>query len=456
MRKIFISTILLFLLMPFCFAEPESSAQDSLETDTAVILEDSEIAEEFSVVYHMVIDGPIGTVTADRVIDAVELVEAEKADLLLITMDTPGGFNDSFWDITKAIMNSTVPVVVYVHPVGAKAASAGVYIAYSAHIAAMAPSTNIGAAHVVSGSGQPIDSVLMEKIMNDAVASLKAMADRNGRNAEWAEDAARKSVSITDKEALELNVVDFLAEDIDDLLEQIDGFEVTTVLGKKIVNTKNPTTIPIKKTFIQSFLDIITSPNIAFILFSLGGLGLVLELYNPGSILPGVVGGICIILAFYSFRTLPINYAGLLLIIFAIILFILEVKIASHGLLAIGGVVSVIIGGMMLIDTVDPSLQVSKTVIFTVALLLAGFIGLAGTLAFRARVSKPTTGVEGLVGEIGTVKTKIDGTASAGSTGYVYVSGELWTATADAPIDEGTEVIVLEVDSMKIKVKPKA
>ncbi|MCP4569517.1 MAG: nodulation protein NfeD, partial [FCB group bacterium] len=184
----------------------------------------------------------------------------------------------------------------YVYPVGAKAASAGVYIAYSAHIAAMAPSSNIGAAHVVSGSGQPIDSVLMEKIMNDAVASLQAMAERNGRNAEWAEDAARESVSITDKEALELNVVNFLAEDIDDLLEQIDGFEVTTVLGKKIVNSKNPLTIPIKKTFIQSFLDIITSPNIAFILFSLGGLGLVLELYNPGSILPGVVGGICIIL----------------------------------------------------------------------------------------------------------------------------------------------------------------
>jgi len=455
MRKIFISTILLSLLMPFCFAEPDSAGQDFPEQDipdsvTAAIMEEGDIEEAFSVVYHMVIDGPIGTVTADRVIDAVKLVETEHADLLLITMDTPGGFNDSFWDITKAIMNSDVPVAVYVHPVGAKAASAGVYIAYSAHIAAMAPSTNIGAAHVVSGSGQPIDSTLLEKIMNDAVASLKAMAERNGRNAEWAEDAARKSVSITDKEALELNVVDFLAEDIDDLLEQIDGFEVTTVLGKKIVNTKNPTTIPIKKTFIQSFLDIITSPNIAFILFSLGGLGLVLELYNPGSILPGVVGGICIILAFYSFRTLPINYAGLLLIIFAIILFILEVKIASHGLLAIGGVVSVIIGGMMLIDTVDPSLQVSKTVIFTVALMLAGFIGLAGTLAYRARVSQPTTGVEGLVGEVGTVKTKIDG------TGYVYVAGELWTATAENLIDEGTEVIVLEVDSMKIKVKPKA
>lgn len=451
MRKISISLILLSLLISFALAQQDNAEQDTIEVDTAVILE-NEAEEESSIIYHMVIDGPIGTVTADRVIDAVKTVESAKADLLLITMDTPGGFNDSFWDITKAIMNCSVPVAVFVHPVGAKAASAGVYIAYSAHIAAMAPSTNIGAAHVVSGSGQPIDSTLLKKIMNDAVASLQAMAERNGRNAEWAEDAARESVSITDKKALELNVVDFLAEDIDDLLEQIDGFEVTTVLGKKIVNTKNPTTIPIKKTFIQSFLDIITSPNIAFILFSLGGLGLVLELYNPGSILPGVVGGICIILAFYSFRTLPINYAGLLLIIFAIILFILEVKIASHGLLAIGGVVSVIIGGMMLIDTVDPSLQVSKTVIFTVALMLAGFIGLAGMLAYRARVSKPTTGVEGLVGEVGTVKTKIN---SIGRTGYVYVAGELWEASADEPIEKGIEVTVLEVDSMKIKVKPK-
>ncbi|MCP4705487.1 MAG: nodulation protein NfeD [candidate division Zixibacteria bacterium] len=446
MRKYFILLILLSLTMSFCFAEP-----DSTETDEVVVF-DNESDKAFTTVYHLTIDGPIGTVTADRVIDAVKKVEEKHADLLLITMDTPGGFNDSFWDITKAIMNCSVPVAVYVYPVGAKAASAGVYIAYSAHIAAMAPSTNIGAAHVVSGSGQPIDSVLMEKIMNDAVASLQAMAERNGRNAEWAEDAARESVSITDKEALELNVVNFLAEDIDDLLEQIDGFEVTTVLGKKIVNTKNPLTIPIKKTFIQSFLDIITSPNIAFILFSLGGLGLVLELYNPGSILPGVVGGICIILAFYSFRTLPINYAGLLLIIFAIILFILEVKIASHGLLAIGGVVSVIIGGMMLIDTVDPSLQVSKTVIFTVALLLAGFIVGVGILAYKARVSKPTTGVEGLIGETGTVKENID---STDKSGYVFVAGELWEATSDASIDEGTEIIVLAVDGMKIKVKPK-
>lgn len=401
-----------------------------------------------SLVFILDIDGAIGTVTADRVIDGVEQAEEEFADLLLITMDTPGGFHASIWPITKAMMNSTVPVVIYVSPAGAKAASAGVYITYAAHIAAMAPSTNIGAAHVVSGAGE-IDSVMSEKIMNDAVASLRAMAERNGRNGDWAEEAARKSVSITSTEALEKNVINLIAEDIDDLLEKIDGYKVKTVIGDQTVNTKNPIKKRLEKTAIQSILDIISSPNVVFILFSLGGLGLVMELYNPGSILPGVVGGICLILAFYGMRTLPINYAGVILILFAIILFLLEIKIVSHGLLTIGGVVSIIIGGMMLIDTADPDLRISRTVILSVAVVIGAFVLLAFTLAYKARVSKPTTGVEGLVGETGTVKSKID------KTGYVYLAGELWEASADEVIEEGEQVIVLEVDHLKIKVKKK-
>ncbi len=400
-----------------------------------------------SLVYTMNIEGAIGTVTTDRVIEAIEKAEEDHADLLVIIMDTPGGFTDAMWPITKAIMNSLTPVAVYIYPAGAKAASAGVYITYAAQIAAMAPSTNIGAAHVVSGTGQSIDSIMSDKIMNDAVASLKAMAERNGRNALWAEDAARKSVSITSTEALEKNVINFIANDVDDLLKKANGLEVNMTLGKKKIELVNPITKPLKKTFIQSLLEIISSPNVAFILFSLGGLGLVLELYNPGAILPGVVGGICIVLAFYSFRTLPINYAGLLLIIFAILLFILEIKIVSHGLLTIGGVVSLIMGGMMLIDTADPSLKISKLVIFAVALVIGALVAIAFTLAFKARIAKPTTGVEGLVGQIGVVKSKID------AIGYVYVSGELWESTADEPIDEGAEVIVTEVKDLKIKVK---
>jgi membrane-bound serine protease (ClpP class) len=449
LRKISIFFIgILILMVPMAMADSTSTDTSAIDTTSSSIIEDTESAEP-SLVVIMKIDGAIGTVTADRVIDAIKQAEDEYADLLLITMDTPGGFVSSVWPITKAIMNSDVPVVIYISPAGAKAASAGVYITYAAHIAAMAPGTNIGAAHVVAGGGQEIDSVMSEKIMNDAVASLRSMAERNGRNADWAERAARESVSITNTEALEKNVINIVAENIDDLLVQIDGMEVNTVFGKDTVHIINPIKKHIKITFIQSFLEIISSPNIVFILFSLGGLGLVMELYNPGSILPGVVGGICIILAFYGMRTLPINYAGVFLLIFAIILFVLEIKIVSHGLLTVGGVVSVILGGMMLIDTADPDMRISKTIIFTVAFVLGGFVLLAFALAYKARVSKPTTGKQGLIGETGMVKIKID------KTGYIYLTGELWEAAADEIIEEGEEVIVLEVDSLKLKVRKK-
>ncbi len=400
-----------------------------------------------STVYIMKLDSEIGAVAADRVIDAIDLVEKKKADLLLITLDTPGGFNESMWDITKAIMNSTVPVAVYIYPEGARAASAGMYITYSAQIAAMAPSTNIGAAHVVSGGGQQMDSIMTEKVMNDAVAQLQGMAEKHGRNAEWAEKAARESVSITATEALKLNVVNFISPNIDSLLKQVNGFEVNMVFGKKIVHTENPEKIPIEKSFIQSLLEIISSPTIAFLLFSLGGLGLVIELYNPGAILPGVVGGICLILAFYSFRTLPINYAGLLLIIFAVILFILEVKVVSYGLLTIGGIIAFIIGGMMLVDTNDPSLKVSKAVIFAVAVAVAGFVVFAVYYAAKAKLSKPTTGVEGLIGQVGTVRRKID------KKGMVHVAGEYWEAVSDEVIEEGEEIKVEAVEGMRLRVR---
>jgi len=434
-------------VLSFSAAYADTTTIDSLLDDSLYV--QSEENDGPSLVVILTIDGAIGTVTADRVIDAVAQAEEEHADLLLIKMDTPGGFVSAVWPITKAIMNSNVPVAVYIAPAGSKAASAGVYITYAAHIAAMAPGCNIGAAHVVAGGGQEIDSVMSDKIMNDAVASLRAMAERHGRNADWAEEAARQSVSITSTEALEENVINFVAEDVDDLLRQIDGTEVNTVFGKKVVRIKNPITENIKITFIQSFLDIISSPNIVFILFSLGGLGLVMELYNPGSILPGVVGGICIILAFYGMRTLPINYAGVLLLVFAIILFVLEIKIVSYGLLTVGGVISMIIGGMMLIDTADPDLRISRSIIIAVALVIGGFVLLAFTLAYKARVSKPTTGSEGLVGETGIVKSKID------INGYVAVAGELWEAVADEVIEEGKQIEVVEVKNLKLKVRKK-
>ncbi len=422
------------------------------DTLSPVPEEQSEFIEEENLeqsqIYILNIEGAIGTVVADMVIDAVGEAEDNYAELLIIRMDTPGGFVTSIWPITKAIMNSRVPVAVYVAPAGAKAASAGVFITYAAHIAAMAPSTNIGAAHVVAAGGQ-MDSVMTEKVTKDALASLRAMAERHNRNADWAAEAVKKSESITAQEALELNVINLIADDIDDLIGKVHGETVNTVEGEKTIRTTNPVKVEIEKTAIQSILEIITDPNVVFILLSLGGLGLVMELYNPGAIFPGVFGGICIIVAFYGMRTLPINYAGIALILFAIILFILEIKVVSHGILTVGGVVSLGIGGMMLIDTADPDLRISTGIIISVALVIGGFIFLAFWLALKARLSRPMTGNEGLVGLTAEVKQKID------KKGYVFLAGELWEALADEVIDVGEQVVVTDVENLKVKVRKK-
>ena len=329
------------------FAQPQGGALDSA---AQVVKRISEHAPQSvtsepgnKLVLRMYIEGAIGAVTDDRIADAIEQAEEDGAELLIIYLDTPGGFTKPTWAITKRILNSPVPVCIYIAPSGARAGSAGVYMTYAAHFAAMAYSTNIGAAHPVSGDGQKIDSVMNEKITNDAAAQIKAFADKRHRNAKWAEQAVRQSVSITDKEALDSNVIDIRAEDYDDLLKQLNGRKTEVPAGEKILNLLGARTKDVKHTFVQKLLEIITSPDVAFILFSIGGLGIVLELYNPGAILPGVVGAICLILAFYSFQTLPINYAGVLLIILAIILFIAEVKVVSHGLLTVGGVVALIL-----------------------------------------------------------------------------------------------------------------
>jgi len=434
--------IILFILL----AMIGYAIADSIPDDTAVTGEQTDSGYQSDVLL-LDITGDIGTVTADRVIGAVNQAEDESADLLVIIMDTPGGFVSATWDITRAIMNSRVPVAVYISPVGARAGSAGVFITYSAHIAAMAPSTNIGAAHVVSP--ETSDSVMMEKTQNDAVASIKAMAERHGRNAEWAEKAVRESVSITNKEALEIGVVDIVADNLDDLLATIDGREVVMAHGTQKIHSADPVTKTISRTFIQTILEMLSSPNLVFLLFSLGSLGIAMEIYNPGSVFPGVVGGICLILAFYGTRMLPINYAGVLFILFSIILFILEIKVVSHGILTIGGVIALIIGGMMLIDTSDPELKVSKTVIFSTALVVGAFVAFAFYYVYKARISRPSTGSEGLIGKTGVVKTKIE------KHGYVYLNGELWEATSDELIEEGEEVEVLEVHDLKMKVKRK-
>ncbi|HEX2897774.1 MAG TPA: nodulation protein NfeD [candidate division Zixibacteria bacterium] len=418
-----------------------AQAKDTTKAEDSMVVSSSASAR--ALVYLMKIDGAIGTVTDTRVSGAIELADENKAELLLIELDTPGGFTKPTWSICKSFLNSPVPICIYIAPSGARAGSAGVYMTYAAHIAAMAHSTNIGAAHPVAGGGEEIDSVMNEKITNDAVAQIKAAAQKRGRNAEWAEKAVRESVSIPDSEALALNVIDVRAKNIDDLFTQIDGREVDLPQGKKKLSLKDPIVEEIEISLVHKILDIITQPDVAFILMSIGGLGIILELYNPGSIFPGVVGAISLILAFYSFQTLPINYAGLALIILAAILFIAEIKVVSHGLLTIGGIISLFFGGLMLIDTVDPSLKISKSVLASVALFTGVVVFLVFRLVYKASKHQPFTGNEGMIGRIGEVR----------SGGFIYVEGALWKAQSDEPLDIGSKVEIVGADNLLLKVK---
>jgi membrane-bound serine protease (ClpP class) len=423
----------------------------SLTIRTADAKDTNKVADSFvvatkipqSLVYLMKIDGAIGTVTDTRVTGAIDLADENRAELLIIELDTPGGFTKPTWAICKSFLNSPVPVCIYIAPSGARAGSAGVYMTYAAHIAAMAHSTNIGAAHPVAGGGEDIDSVMNEKITNDAVAQIRAAAQKRGRNAEWAEKAVRESVSIPDSEALVLNVIDIRAKNLDDLFSQIDNREVELPSGKKKLSLQSPRVEEIEISFVHQILDIITQPDVAFILMSIGGLGIILELYNPGSIFPGVVGAISLILAFYSFQTLPINYAGVALLILSAILFIAEIKVVSHGLLTIGGIISLFFGGLMLIDTVDPALKVSMEVLITVVIFVALLMAGATWLLIKDAKARPFTGNEGMIGRIGEVR----------SGGFVYVEGALWKAESTEPLEIGSKVEVIAVDKLLLKVK---
>ncbi len=439
MRHALITTLLGLLLFSVVLSGPAGAqVPDSVEVTKPV-----SAVEKESLVYIMELEGAIGVVTDMRIQDAISLAEENDAELLVIMLDTPGGFVNATWSICKNMLNSPVPICVYIGPSGARAGSAGVYMTYAAHIAAMAPSTNIGAAHPVSGGGQEIDSVMNEKITNDAVAQIKAAAEKRGRNAEWAEEAVRKSVSITNKEALEIGVIDLIASDLDDLYAQLDGHTVELPNGKKALALAGVVTERLKTTFVQRLLQVVADPNIVFILFSIGGLGLVLELYNPGAILPGVVGAISLILAFWASSVLPINYAGVALILLAVILFIAEIKIPSAGLLTVGGVISLFLGGLMLIDTVDPSLQVSKTLLVTVALCVGVIVALVIFFVVKAQRNKPFIGESGLIGKLAEVRRN----------GLVYVDGALWKAEGVDGLESGTKVEIVGVDNLVLKVK---
>jgi len=396
------------------------------------------------------LSGAINPAVAEYVSYEISQANSEKDALIVLHMDTPGGLDTSMREIIKKIQSSEVPVASFVAPAGSRAASAGTFITIASHIAAMAPGTNIGAAHPVNMLGGGKDNeqakTMEKKVVNDAAAYIRSLAELRKRNARWAELAVVNSVSISAEEAVKLNVIDLIAGDVKALVMAIDGREVQLTSGFVNLETKNLGIIYHEMNPRQKMLDIISNPNVAYILMMLGLVGLFFELSNPGVILPGVIGAVSLILALYAMQTLPINYAGLMLILFGVILFIAEINVMSYGLLSVSGVISVFLGSTMLIDSDDPTLQISRSILYpTLALTVVLSLGIV-VLATRTRNLKKSGGIEGMIGETGLVKEALN------PQGRVLVHGELWEAEADTQITKGERVQVDLVEGLRIKV----
>ena len=396
-------------------------------------------------VYIIRMSGPISPASAGFLKKGINKASAQGVSCIIIELDTPGGLAESMREMVMAIFASKVPVVIYVAPSGARAASAGVMITMAADIAAMAPGTNIGAAHPVGAGGKEISGTMSEKVVNDMVAHARSIAKKRGRNADWVETAVRKSVSITETEALKENVIDVVAKDMDDLIRQINGRKVQ---DKGVLTLDNINKIILKEDLRTKILKTISNPNIAYILMMIGLAGLYFELSHPGAVLPGVVGGISIILAFFAFQTIPVNYAGFLLIVLALIFFIMEMKIASYGLLSIAGITSLLLGSIMLFENSGTGMSLSWEVLIPTLVLISGFFVVISGLVFKSHLSKPKTGARGLIGEIGVVREPLM------PEGKVFVHGELWNAISKDPIQTGTRVRVVNIVNLVLEVEP--
>jgi membrane-bound serine protease (ClpP class) len=396
-------------------------------------------------IYIVKVADAISPGSAEFIKNSIEKAEAEQAACIIIELDTPGGLAESMRLIIQDILGSQVPVIVYVSPSGARAASAGVMITMAADVAAMAPSTNIGAAHPVGAGGKDISGTMSEKVINDMVAHAKSVAEQRGRNKEWVEQAIRESVSVTETEALKENIIDLIAKNTDDLIRQLNGRKIK---GKGVLTLDKAEKVFVKPSLRTKILKTISNPNIAYILLMIGFAGLYFELSHPGAIFPGVIGGISLILAFFALQTLPVNYAGILLIILAIIFFIMEMKVASYGLLSVAGIVSLLLGSLMMFKDTGPDMRLSLKVLLPTIILISGFFVFVAGLVFRAQMAKPRTGTRGLVGEIGMVKKALT------PEGKVFVHGELWNARAEKAIDEGAKVRVVNVVNLMLEVEP--
>ncbi len=401
------------------------------------------------------IKGIINPVMAGYVDRVISDAEKTNARAVVFYMDTPGGLSDAMRDINLRILAAKVPVIVYVGPDGARAGSAGVYISYAAHLVAMAPATNIGSATPVAmdtnGGEAQMSPEMKNKVTNDAVAGIRSLAEQRGRDPDFAERAVREGANLQASEALKANVVNYIAPDLPNLLQQMDGARVHVQNADVVLQTAGAVTRRADMSALESFLLTITNPTIAYILLSMGSLGLLLELYNPGSIFPGVIGGICLLLAFYALGTLPLNFAGLALIGFGLLLFGLEPFLTAHGILAAGGAISFAFGSVLLINAPDaPFLQVSIAAIVAVTALLLGFFLVLVTAVLRSRRRRVVTGREGLLGAIGTVRRELE----PGRTGIVHVQGELWQAVApDGRLSVGEKAIVQRVDGLLLTVR---
>lgn len=395
------------------------------------------------------LDGAITPVTARLLTAAIERARSEGAQALVVRLNTPGGLERSMRTMAQTILNSEIPVIVYVAPTGARAASAGVFITMAAHVAAMAPATNIGAAHPVAIGGGETGKEMSKKIANDAAAFARSLAAERGRNVEWAEKAVYASVSVTEREAVKLKVVDLIADNVPDLLAKVDGRTVKTTRGAVTLATRDAPVKLIQVGFRDRFLALITDPNIAYILMMVGLLGIFFELQTPGAILPGVIGGISLILAFFAFQSLPINWAGVLLILFGVSLLIAEIKIASHGILTIGGIVAMVLGSFMLYEAPELGFRVSWTVILPTVGAIAGLVVWAVSAGVHAMMKSPVTGSTGMIGRVAVALSAL----GPEGQGQVQVDGEIWGAvTEGGAIPVGEKVRVTAVDGLTLKV----
>jgi len=391
----------------------------------------------------------INPVSADYLVEAIGQAEADRAGLVVVELDTPGGLDSSMRQMVREILRTEIPVAVYVAPSGARAASAGVLVTLASDVAAMAPGTNIGAAHPVGVGGGGMDNTMAKKVENDAAAYARSLAEKKGRNGTWAESAVRESASLTASDAVKRNVVDLVAPTLEALLRKIDGRKIEKNGKVVVLRTRDARVERYPMGLRHRILSALADPNIAYILMMIGVYGIFFELSNPGAVFPGVVGGIALILGFYSLQTLSANYAGFLLIALAIVLFILEIKIHSYGALTMGGVVSLLLGSLMLFrSSADPYLRISWGVLLVMVGISVAFFGAVITLAVRSQLRRPVTGSEGLIGEIGEAMLDFSG------KGKVFVVGETWDAASSVPVRKGEKLRVERREGMTLIVSP--